>query len=224
MKRQLILWAAWGGLMLAQISGQPAGSPAQSAPAAKKKSDKPPAEKAAKEKSPGNKLFGGDAKTTGPITTEIFSEEAFFDSAKSTGVFSGHVKVTDPRFSLQSDKLTVFISKGENQGLEKAIAEGNVAMVRDRPDPEGGAPTRAAGRSDRAVYLAATGDVELTGNPRVQQGLNTHIATSAATVMVINQSGQLTTKGPSRTDIRQDMNNDDDKKKDKAKAEATPKK
>ena len=37
----------------------------------------------------------------------------------------------------------------------------------------------------------------------MQQGLNTHIATSPDTVMVINQSGELTTHGPSRTDIRQ---------------------
>lgn len=155
---------------------------------------------------PDNKFKGLDFSggTTGPITTEIFADEAFFDSSKSVGIFSGHVKVSDPRFNLQADKLTVFISKGENQGLEKAIAEGNVAMVRDRPDPNGGPASRAVGRAESAVYVAATGDVELKGTPRVQQGLNTHIGTSPDTVMVINQSGQLTTRGPSRTDIRQE--------------------
>ena len=56
------------------------------------------------------------------------ADEAFFDSTKNMGIFSGRVKVTDPRFNLQSDKLTVFITKGENQGLEKAIAEGNVGL------------------------------------------------------------------------------------------------
>src|SRR5207244_10589014 len=90
----------------------------------------------------------------------------------SMGIFSGRVKVTDPRFNLQSDKLTVFISKGENQGLERAIAEGNVGLVRDRLDPSGGPPTRAIGRADKAIYTAATGDVELTGTPRVQEGQN----------------------------------------------------
>ena len=119
------------------------------------------------------------------------------------GIFSSRVKVTDPRFNLQSDKLTVFISKGENQGLERAIAEGNVGLVRDRPDPNGGPPTRAIGRSDKAVYTAATGDVELTGTPRVQEGPNMHVATSPDTVMIINQNSQLTTHGPSRTEIRQ---------------------
>jgi hypothetical protein len=42
------------------------------------------------------------------------------------------------------------------------------------------------------------------GNPRVQQGTNMHIATSPDTVMILNQEGQLTTHGPSRTEIRQE--------------------
>ena len=46
--------------------------------------------------------------------------------------------------------------------------------------------------------------MELTGSPRVQQGLDTHIATSPDTVMILNQDGHLTTHGPSRTEIRQD--------------------
>jgi lipopolysaccharide transport protein LptA len=151
-----------------------------------------------------------NAGITGPITTEIFADEAFFDSNKSVGIFRGKVKVNDPRFNLQSDKLTVFISKGENQGLEKAIAEGNVAVVRDRPDPNGGPPSHAVGRSETATYVASTGDVELKGMPRVQQGLNTHIGTSPDTVMVINQSGNLTTHGPSRTEIRQEPKDEKD--------------
>jgi lipopolysaccharide export system protein LptA len=198
-----------------------------------------------------SKLKGLDlnAGTTGPITTEIYADEAFFDSSKSVGIFRGHVKVSDPRFNLQSDKLTTFISKGQTgeaapgsspaaqsspgetgqtgqgQGLEKAVAEGNVAVVRDRPDPNGGPPSHAVGRAETATYVAATGDVELKGNPRVQQGLNTHIATSPETVMVINQSGQLTTHGPSRTEIRQEPKDEKDgaKEERKAKPESSPK-
>ena len=75
--------------------------------------------------------------------------------------------------------------------------------MRDRTDPNGGPPTRSVGLSDKATYIAATGDVELAGTPRVQEGVNTHIATSSETVMVINQNGQLKTHGPSRTEIRQ---------------------
>jgi len=98
----------------------------------------------------------------------------------------------------------VFITKGQSQSLEKAIAEGNVGLVRDHPDPSGGPPTRAVGRADKAVYTIATGNVELTGTPRVQQGPNMHVATSPDTVMIINQNSQLTTHGPSRTEIRQE--------------------
>jgi len=156
-------------------------------------------------------------QTNEPITTEIYADEAFFDSNKNQGVFSGHIKVTDPRFNLQSNKLTIYITKGENQGLEKAIAEGDVAVVRDRPDPNGGPPTRSVGRAETATYVAATGNVELKGNPRVQEGLNTHVAASPETVMLINQSGQLTTHGPSRTEIRQPP-----KEEEKGETKASP--
>jgi lipopolysaccharide transport protein LptA len=159
-------------------------------------------EKASPDKSKA--MLGPVTEPTEPVTTEIDADDAFFDSNKNVGIFGGHVKVADPRFTLQAEKLTVYISKGENQGLEKAVAEGNVAVVRDRPDPNGGPPTRAVGRADKATYTAATGDVELRGTPRVQEGVNTHIATSPETIMVVNQKGQLTTHGPSRTEIRQE--------------------
>ena len=203
MKRLAMLILLMASLTAAQLLGQIAAVPAGSASAPPKKQEKPATKK--DEKSSANKLFsGGNAlQSNEPTTTEIYADEAFFDSNKSMGIFSGRVKVTDPRFNLQSDKLTVFISKGENQGLERAIAEGNVGLVRDRPDPSGGPPTRAIGRADKAIYTAATGDVELTGTPRVQEGQNMHVATNPDTVMIINQNSQLTTHGPSRTEIRQ---------------------
>jgi lipopolysaccharide transport protein LptA len=177
------------------------------------------------DKSPASSLFGQSAmglNTNEPTTTEIYADEAFFDSTKNMGTFSGRVKVSDPRFNLQSDKLTVDITKGQNQGLEKAIAEGNVGLVRERPDPKGGPPTRAVGRADQATYTAATGDVELRGTPRVQEGANMHVATSPDTVMIINQNSQLRTHGPSRTEIRQEANDGEarQKKREAKKAEA----
>src|SRR5881227_111525 len=120
--------------------------------------------------------FGTASKNEGPITTEIYADEASFDSGKNVGVFTGHVKVFDPRFNLESDKLTVYLHRGEEQGLDKAIAEGNVGIVRDRPDPAGGPPQRAVGRAEHAVYTSSDGNVELTGMPKVQQAMNTHVA------------------------------------------------
>src|SRR5438093_6000444 len=204
----LFIACAIGARSAGQIAAAPPGSPLPA-----KKAEKPAKDKAKnkdkkkEDKSSGTNLFGSSPagiQSDQPTTTEIYSDEAFFDSTKNMGIFSGRVKVTDPRFNLQSEKLTVFITKGQNQALEKAIAEGNVGLVRDRLDPNGGRPAREVGRADKAVYIAATGDVELTGTPRVQEGLNMHVATSPDTVMIINQNSQLTTHGPSRTEIRQE--------------------
>jgi lipopolysaccharide transport protein LptA len=206
-----------------QIAAAPAGSPASAQKAEKpekvKAKDK---DKKKDDKSSGTNLFGesaGGLQSNEPTTTEIYSDEAFFDSTKNMGIFSGRVKVIDPRFNLQSDKLTVFITKGQNQSLEKAIAEGNVGLIRDRPDANGGPPTRAVGRADKATYIAATGDVELAGTPRVQEGPNMHVATSPDTVMVISQNSQLRTHGPSRTEIVQQPN---EEKKGQASPSQTP--
>jgi lipopolysaccharide transport protein LptA len=174
------------------------------------------------DKSSGTNLFGSSAaglQSDQPTTTQIYSDEAFFDSTKNMGIFSGRVKVVDPRFNLQSDKLTVFISKGQNQSLERAIAEGNVGLVRDRPSSNGGPPTRAVGRADKATYTATSGDVALEGTPRVQEGPNLHVATSPDTVMIISQNSQLRTHGPSRTEIVQQPN---EEKKGQASPSQTP--
>jgi lipopolysaccharide transport protein LptA len=139
-----------------------------------------------------------------PITTEIYADEASFDTEKRIGIFTGHVRVFDPRFNIQSDRLTVYIHKDEGEGLERAIAEGHVGVVREKPGEKGKPPSKAIGLSEKAVYTSSDGNVVLTGSPRVQQGLDTHIATSPDTVMILNPDGHLTTHGPSRTEIRQE--------------------
>src|SRR5499427_7980007 len=182
-------------------AGSPSATKAEKPAQAKAKNK----DKKKDDKASGTNLFsaGAGGQSNGPTTTEIYSDEAFFDSTKNIGIFSGRVKVVDPRFNLQADKLTVFITKGENQSLERAIAEGNVGLVRDRPAANGGPPTRAVGRCDKATYTATTGDVELMGTPRVQEGPNLHVATSPDTVMVISQNSQLRTHGPIPTEIVQ---------------------
>lgn len=181
---------------VAAALAQDAAAPTQSSPAKAK----------AAEADPLKGAFGGNlgAPTTGPITTEIYSNEAFFDSEKYIGTFSGRVIVKDPRFNIQADKLTIYLSKGEARGLERAVAEGNVGVIREAPGEQGAPPSRSVGRADIAVYTAKDGNVELKGTPRLQSGMNTHIATSPDTVMLVNQNGQLTTRGPSRTEIRQE--------------------
>jgi lipopolysaccharide export system protein LptA len=206
------------GFSAADLLAQNLTSAALASPA---KPQKKPADK-----DPVKAAVGGSGLPAGEmITTEIYADEAFFDSANHIGIFTGHVIVNDPRFNVQSDKLTIYLNKNQSmvnspkepapatepgakaepeQALEKAVAEGNVGVVRERPDDKGGPPVRSVGRSDMAIYTSADGNVELRGTPRVQSGLNMHVATSPDTVMVINQTGQLVTKGPSRTEIRQE--------------------
>jgi lipopolysaccharide transport protein LptA len=220
----LVFACAFGTRLAAQIAAAPAGSPVQANKAEKPKDKQKTKNKDKKkeDKSSGTNLFSSSAagqQSDQPTTTQIYADDAFFDSTKNMGIFSGRVKVVDPRFNLQSDKLTVFITKGQNQSLEKAVAEGNVGLVRERPDPKGGPPTRAVGRSDKATYTATTGDVELVGTPRVQEGPNLHVATSPDTVMVVSQNSQLRTHGPSRTEIVQQPDQD---KKGQAKPSESP--
>jgi lipopolysaccharide transport protein LptA len=185
----------------ATLSSRTPSKPSQKAPSAKAPSGTPSSEKDAAEKP---KSATGATAPSEQIITEIYADQTVFDSGKSIGIFTGHVVVTDPRFNIQGDKLTIFISKKQNEGFERAIVEGNVGVVRDRPSTTGGPPDHMVGRSDKAVYTAKDGRFELTGNPRVQQGLNTHVATSPDTIMILNEAGQLETHGPSRTEIRQD--------------------
>jgi lipopolysaccharide transport protein LptA len=185
------------------LSSRTPSKPSEKASPAKAPSENPPPEKNPAEKPKDATSVAAPAE---PIVTEIYADQTVFDSAKSIGIFTGHVVVVDPRFNIQGDKLTIFINKQQNEGFEKAIVEGNVGVVRDRPSETGGPPDRMVGRSDKAVYTPKDGRFELTGNPRVQQGLNTNVATSPDTVMVLNEAGQLETRGPSRTEIRQDPN------------------
>jgi lipopolysaccharide transport protein LptA len=223
MRRVVLFSVLCIGVLAGSIFGQGSApetlSSRSPAKAAEKTAEKAPAEKpkdvkVTPEKSPEEKAKETKSPPANqePIVTEIYADKVVFDSAKSTGVFTGHIVVTDPRFQIQGDKLTIYLNSKQSEGLDRAIVEGNVGVVRDKPATEGGEPSRMVGRSDKAVYTAKNGNFELTGNPRVQQGLNIHVATSPDTVMILDEAGHLQTNGPSRTEIRQ-----------APKAEATPK-
>lgn len=86
-------------------------------------------------------------------------------------------------------------------GLEKAIAEGDVVIVKDQPDANGGAPVHYVGKAAKVEYNAVTGDAILSGWPQVQQGINMHAATAESTVMYLNREGRMRTEGGSKTVI-----------------------
>src|SRR5207237_5675420 len=102
------------------------------------------------------------------IVTEIYADQTVFDSTKSIGVFTGNIVVIDPRFRIQGDKLTIYLTNKQSEGLDKAVVEGNVGVVRDRPRVDGGPPDHMVGRSDKEVYTAKDGNLALTGSECVE--------------------------------------------------------
>src|SRR5260370_7945063 len=104
MERLATLMLLIGLLTAAQLDGKIAAAPTASTPILPKKREKQAAEK--DEKSSTNKPSGGSnlLQSNEPTTTEIYADEAFFDSNKSMGIFTGPVKVPHPRFNLQPNK------------------------------------------------------------------------------------------------------------------------
>jgi lipopolysaccharide export system protein LptA len=171
------------------------------------------------------------AETSEPkAPTEITAqEETTFDEKERVAHFVGSVVVNDPQFHLSCDRLTAFLKKespkneagaeeaaskpanapAASGGLERALAEGNVVIIQDKKDEATGEITRYSGKGTHAEYNATTGDMKLSGWPEIRQGLNNQIATSAETVMIMNQAGKLKTIGPSKSVI---VDSSDDKK------------
>src|SRR2546423_8648780 len=151
----MISLAALSGIARGQGSAPPSLSSRlkpESSPSATPKDVKVAPEKSA---SPAPKPGQSPTPPAQEIVTEIYADKAVFDSSKSTGVFTGHIVVIDPRFQIQGDKLTIYMAnKQQEGGLEKAVVEGNVGVVRDRPDPAAGPPSRMDGRYEHAVYIA----------------------------------------------------------------------
>lgn len=152
--------------------------------------------------------------------TEITAESVDFDQKVHQAVFTGRVTVKDPEFDLRCDKLTAVLKsektsapadgakpaadgakKNGSGGLEKAIAEGHVVISQEKLDADGKV-TRSTGRSARADYSAVTGEMVLSGNPEVQQGINTCVATDPATKMYMQRDGKMRVVGPSKIVIR----------------------
>lgn len=93
-------------------------------------------------------------------------------------------------------------------GLQRAVAEGDadhpIVIKQEKPAANGGEPETDVGIAQKADYNADTGDIVLTGWPRVSQGINTQIATSEGTTMTMNRNtNTMKTTGPSRTVIEE---------------------
>ena len=101
------------------------------------------------------------AQDEGTNKTIITSERLTYDYKKYTAVFESHVVVIDPRMNLESDELRVIFNKTND--VKSITAIGNVHLKSEDK----------TGTCNKAVYLAETQEVILTGNARLIRGQDT---------------------------------------------------
>jgi lipopolysaccharide export system protein LptA len=156
---------------------------------------------------------GGGGFVQGPFAPALGMEErpknartviesddgASFENASSSAEFHGHVVVRDPQFDLTCDNLHVVL-RPDHKGLQKVVASGHVVIVQEKKNDRGDL-VKSVGKSGKATYDVASGDVSLEEWPQIQQGINNQVGTSRETVMVLNAKGRSRTVGPSRTQI-----------------------
>ncbi len=133
--------------------------------------------------------------------TEILaSQGATFAAKTRIAVFSGDVRVKDPRFTIACATLTVYLAKGavpgasstpppvetptkpgdarpgesaRGNGIDRAVAEGHVIIIQKHAPAKPGEEEKVSiGRADIAEFDNKTGDTTLRGMPRVEQNGN----------------------------------------------------
>ncbi|MEO0453793.1 MAG: LptA/OstA family protein [Verrucomicrobiota bacterium] len=90
--------------------------------------------------------------------TEITSNTFRLDLSKSEGLFTGEVRVTDKKFNLESEELTVYFD--EDNQVKRLVARGDVKIFQ-------GESTTATSRE--AEFILADSALKLTGDPVVTQ-------------------------------------------------------
>ena len=90
--------------------------------------------------------------------TVVTADRLTFDYKKYTAIFENHVVVTDPRMNIESDRLTLIFNNTNE--IKSVTAVGNVRLKSEDK----------TGTCNKAVYLAETEEVVLTGNARLKRG------------------------------------------------------
>lgn len=108
--------------------------------------------------------FGGLAHDA-TLPVEITADRLDLDQAAGTAIFEGSVRVGQGSLRMASDRLEVIYvqAEGSDSGqVERMNATGNVTL-------SNGAE---AAEAERAVYLVATGTIEMEGDVLLTQGQN----------------------------------------------------
>lgn len=93
-----------------------------------------------------------------PTNTVITSKRLTFDYRRSIAVFEKDVYVDDPQMKIKADKMNVIFD--EENKVKSVTAIGNVHIWQ-------GDKTATC---NQAVYITLTGEVIMTGNPRLFRG------------------------------------------------------
>lgn len=166
--------------------------------------------------------------------TEITADNAEFNNKTHIAIFNGKVIVVNPDFNVTCEKLTAYLKHDEKPaaaapdakpkpageaapataatkskgGLEKAIAEmpngGRVIITQDKKEADG-SMTNSVGKADKAVYNAVTGDITMTGNPEIRQGISKVVPAEEGVTLIINRDGRYHAIGRTKT-LLQDNN------------------
>lgn len=164
---------------------------------------------------PGASPLKAEKRPKGP--TEITAREATFDNRIHVATFTTEVLVRDPEFGLSCERLMVNLKKPADQssekrdqkpktpgesssGIEKAVAEGNVIITQEKPDPSTGKLQRYTGKAKRAVFDNTTGTLTLYGWPQISQTLGGNLSKQILSleekcVITLNRAGRIDVNG-----------------------------
>jgi lipopolysaccharide export system protein LptA len=147
-------------------------------------------------------IFKGDVVVKSPqfnlkadMLTVYFNKSS---AAAGAGTDSKKTPAAKPAETPKADAAAPPPGQG---GIERAIAEGNVVIESDRPDANGGPPVHYVGTGRKVVYTAATGEAVLSGSPRVDQGVNSMVATEDSTVIYLYRDGRMHAEGGHKMEI-----------------------
>lgn len=158
--------------------------------------------------------------------TMITAGEVTFDQMKRVAVFIKDVDVQHPEFTVLCDRLTAYLKKeanvapadpppaaadpnagpkSEGGGIDHVIAEANpgkmVKVTQKKLEADGSFSVNI-GYARKVTYDEKTGDIVLSGNPSIQNGVNRQVAVEESAVMTLNRNGNMRTdQGRSRTII-----------------------
>jgi lipopolysaccharide export system protein LptA len=92
------------------------------------------------------------------VESAITADRIDFDNKEGVILFDRNVLVSDPQFTMRSDRLIVFL-QGTND-VDQIMAIGNVSLTNEN---------RSA-KCDKAVYTRKDGQIVMTGNVVLRQG------------------------------------------------------